>query len=281
MSTNDDALSLSIKNALKPYIRDRQETLRIRRTLSHYLASLIGPNGRILSPISLAAPEPDVFVKSLPLELSGIRKEYLLSLQANVEARKNYENTARQLDLTLEKNERSQQAQKAETRNQFVSTLLDLSHMQKQYEKLKIIHSYLDLLRRKETAKSDFFSIDSMRQEADAADKQSPLIESEASVRPLKNDTRSQVLMTRLEKAVLRAEESLKRERRLLEEAKAKQRNVEKADDRPAAQKFAKIKALASTRDELVCWIEEHLAKIDGKEENPQIQVPTDRDSTT
>lgn len=276
MSTEDNAVSSSIKDALKPYIRDRQETLRIRRTLSLYLASLIGPNGSTISPISLAAPERDVFVKSLPLELSGIRKEYLLALQANVGARKNYENTARQLDETLENNARSQQPQQAETRDQFVSTLLDLSHMQKQYEKLKIIHSYLDLLRQKETVKSDFFSIDSIRQEADAADKHSPLTESEASVNSLKNDTQSQVLMTRLEKAVLRAEESLKRERRLLGEAKAKQRNMEKSDDRPAAQRSVKIKALASTRDELVCWIEEHLAKIDGKEDNPHIQVPTE-----
>ncbi|KAG7006013.1 hypothetical protein G7Y79_00017g043950 [Physcia stellaris] len=226
--------------------------------------------------MSLAAPERDVFVKLLPLELSGIRKEYLIALQANVEARMNYENTARQLDQTLENNARSQQPQQLETPNHYVSTLLDLSHMQKQYEKLKIIHSYLDLLRQKETVKSDFFSIDSIRQEADAADKHSPLIESEASLNSLKNDTQTQVLMTRLEKAVLRAEESLKRERRLLEEAKAKQRNMEASDDRPAAQKSVKIKALASTRDELVGWIEEHLAKVDEKEDNPQIQVPTE-----
>lgn len=73
-------------------------------------------------------------------------------------------------------------------------------------ENLKIIHSYVDLLHQKETAKSDFLPVDLIRQEAGAADEFLPLIESEASVNSLKDDTQSQFLVTRREEAVLRAE---------------------------------------------------------------------------
>ena len=62
-----------VTEALKPFIKTRQEVLHIRRVLSLYLASHIEglPNGD-LSLTSLATPGSQVRVKRIPPELTGV-----------------------------------------------------------------------------------------------------------------------------------------------------------------------------------------------------------------
>ena len=102
MTTLEDALFSRITESLGPHIKTRSEALRIRRILTLYLASALAvSNGRMISPMSLAIPGQDVYVKSIPSDISGIRRDYLLALQAHVKARQNYERTSRKLSQIL------------------------------------------------------------------------------------------------------------------------------------------------------------------------------------
>lgn len=223
MSTGDDPTLSRLREALKPYIRNRQEALRIRRILSLYIGSAIGGSGEsIISPISLATPGRDGYVKAVPPDLSGVRKDYLLALQANIKAREEYERTVQGLSPANETDNDLRQRQQGETHVRSVSTYLDLLELQKRYEKLKVIKNLLRVLQKEEPAKQDYLSIDWVKQEANAADDLLPTYENQTTVDPSRNDAQSQLLMSRLEKAVLCASETVKREKGLLEELRAK-----------------------------------------------------------
>lgn len=272
MSTNSDPTFLRVTDALKPFIRDRKETLRIRRILSTYLASMIGGSDEsITSPISISTLGRDVSVQELPLEVSGIRKEYLLALQANVEARKSYERTSQKLSLITQKKAHLEQRPRELNYPQSASSLLELSQLQQKYERLKIIQGHLGLLRRKEPADEEYLSIGSIWPKFNAADDNWPAPERPMEAEASETDVHSQSLITRLEKAILRANESVKQEKRLFEECKVKHQNVrgrEKSPQRPQS-----TRALARARDELVAWMEQMLAKVDTTEGDSQIDV--------
>ena len=274
MSTYDDPTLSRVTDALKPFVRDRKETLRIRRTLSIYLASMIGGSDEsIISPISISAVNQDVFVQKLPLELSGIRKEYLLALQANVEARKSYERTSQKLSLTTQKNANLEQLPQDLNYSQSTSSLLELSQLQHKCERLKIIEGYLGLLRRKEPADEEYLSISSLWPNSSTTDDNWPALESPIEAEASETDVHSQSLITRLEKAVLRANESVKQEKRLFEEFKVKHENSREGGRPPLSPQSTRAPALARARDELVAWMEQMLAKVDTTEENSQIDV--------
>ena len=274
MSTNSDPILLRVTDALKPFIRDRKETLRIRRILSSYLASMIGGSDEsLISPISISALEQDVSVQELPLELSGIRKEYLLALQVNLEARKCYERTSQKLSLITQKKADLEQRPREVNYPQAASSLLELSQLQHKYERLKIIHGYLGLLRRKESADEKDLSISSIWPKSNAADDNWPALESPTEAEASETDIHSQSMITRLEKAVLRANESVKHEKRLFEEFKVKHQNLGERERPPQRLQSTRAPALARARDELVAWVEQMLAKVDMTEGDSQIDV--------
>ena len=280
MSTDNDAILLQIKDALKPLIRDRKETLRIRRILSMYLASSIGGlNESMISPVSISAPNQDVFVRDLPPELSGIRKEYILALQANVEARKSYERTSQKLTLVTQKKANLEQRSREPSYPPSSSSLLELSQLQHKYERLKIIQDYLGLLRRKEPAGEEYLSISSIWPKLNAADDDWAAPESPMEVEASNTDVHDQPLITRLEKAVLRANESVKQEKRLLEEIKVKHQNLREHEKPRQHPQSARAPALARARDELVAWMEQMLAKVDTTEGDSQIDVSRSQDN--
>ena len=271
MSTNSDPILLRVTDALKPFIRDRKETLRIRRILSFYLASMIrGSDESLITPISISALEQDVSVQELPLELSGIRKDYLLALQANLEARKSYERTSQKFSLITQKKVDLEQRPRELNYPQSASSLLKLSQLQHKYERLKIIHGYLGLLRRKESADEEDLSISSIWPEFNAADNNWPALESPMEAEVSETDIHSQSLITRLEKAVLRANESVKHEKRLFEEFKVRHQNLREREKPPRPPQSTRAPALARARDELVAWVEQMLAKVDMTEGDSQ-----------
>ena len=280
MSTYNDPILLHVTDALKPFIRDRKETLRIRRILSIYLASMIGGSDeRRTSPISISLLNQDACVQQLPLELSGIRKDYLLALQANVEARKSYERTSQKLSLTTQKKANLEQRPGDLTYSQSVSSLLELSHLQHKYERLKIIQGYLGLLRRKEPADEEYLSRSSIWPKVNAANNNWPAPENPMQAEASETDVHSQSLITRLEKAVLRASESVKQEKRLFEEIKVKHENLGERGKPSQRSQSTRAHALARARDELVAWMEQMLAKVDTTEGDSQIDVSRSHDN--
>ncbi|KAL8794277.1 MAG: hypothetical protein Q9195_003103 [Heterodermia aff. obscurata] len=274
MSAYNDPILLRVTDALKPFIRDRKETLRIRRILSVYLASMIGGSDESLnSPISISALNQDLSVQALPRGLSGIRKEYLLALQANVEARKSYERTSQKLSLITRKKANLEQRPRELSYPPSASSLLELSQLQHRYERLKIIQGYLSLLRRKEPANEEYLSISSIRPKSSAADDNWPAQGNSSEAEASETDVQSQSLITRLEKAVLGANESVKREKRLFEEFKVKHLNLREREKPPHHPQATRAHALARARDELVAWMEQMLAKVDTTEGDSQIDM--------
>ena len=274
MSTYNDPILLRVMDALKPFIRDRKETIRIRRILSTYLASMIGGSDEsITSPLSISALNQGLFVQELPQELSGIRKEYLLALQANIEARKNYERTSQKLNLITKKKANLEQLPRELNYPQSASSLLELSQLQHSYERLKIIQGYLDLLRRKEPANEEYLSTSSIWPKLNVPDDDWPALESSMEAEASETDAHSQSLITQLEKDVLRANESVRQEKRLLEEFKVDRQNLREREKPLQRPQSTRAPALARARDELVAWMEQMLGKVDTTEGEPRIDV--------
>lgn len=275
MSVGDNPVLTSVAQSLKPFIKTRQEALRVRRILSLYLASAIGGLSEdTISPLSLAVPGRDVYVKAIPPGISGIRKDYLLALRANAKARDSYEQTLRQMSLATENSPKVNQGEQEGCGALHVSTYLDLAQLQKQYEKLKIIQGYLDEFRKKVAASDDGFSVSPIRQDADSNDFTPPTVEKHIPTNASGIDNQSRTLITQLEKAVLRANDALERERRLLDKLKSKNRSIGKPGHAVQLTQATKTLALRKTRDELVSWIEQKLAKVNEAEDNPRAQSP-------
>ena len=235
-----------------------------------YVASAIGGmDGGTITPLSLAVPGRDVYVKSIPPEMSGIRKDYLLALQANIRARKAYEHTSQQLIVATENNS-SVVLDRPKGRDAWhISTYLDLAQLQKQFQKLNVIQTHLDELRKNKISSKDLHSANQIRQEANAINLIPPATEDHAQAR---HDVQTQTLITRLEKAVLRANHALNCEKALLEDLRSKRRVQEEAADAVQPPQATRIRALQKTRDELIAWIEQQLTDINGVEADSEAQ---------
>ena len=281
MSINDNPLFSRISELLRPFIKSRQEALRIRRILSVYVTSAIdGLDGRTITPLSLAVPGRDVDVKTIPPEMSGIRKDYLLALQANIKARKAYEHTSQQLILATENNPGGFDLDRPKGIDGWpISTYLDLAQMQKQFQKLNVIQNHLDELRKNKIFSDDSHFADQIRQEANAINIAPLTTEDHMQA---EDDVQTQALITRLEKAILRANHSLRCERALLEDLRLKRGGQEDGADALQPPQATRIRALQKTRDELIAWIEQQLTNISEVEAEPEAGVfPRSEDSGT
>lgn len=263
-----------VAKSLSPFIKTRQEALRIRRILSHYLASnLEGIFAGELSPTSLAVPGEDVQVKKIPSEVLGLRRSYLKALQAHAKAKKEY------IRLTCDSSAntngvQSKEFQDNEDSKESVATYLTLIREQQRYEKLKILQDYLDILSQKDAARPGYLQINNIL-EGFAPLSETSQIPVFPPTPPPTFETDTQTLTTRLEKAILCAKNALDNEKRLLAKIKEEQQE-QRASGRPTTtiSTDMEIKALSCTRDELISWIEEHLAK------SSQSNDPVDKLST-
>jgi len=274
MSENEDSQGFplpQVAEALKPFIRTRQEALHIRRVLSLYLASHIEglPNGDV-SPISLATPSSEVCVKRIPSELTGVRRDYLLALQANIKARENYARFTREIENVSDVKSRDDILNSENDKSAAISTYLNLFEARQRHEKLRILQVYVDLLAKKGAAQPEYFTLESVNDEVGPAPELTFAPESNSS-NSATQDANIQALTTRLEKALLRANSGLQRERTLLAEAKEKYQNA--ATSEPSSG--ARIHALTRTRDELVSWLEGQLAKVNEAEDRSEARTPS------
>lgn len=269
-----------VAQSLAPYIKTRQEALRIRRILSVFLAQNIDPKNP-LSRTSLAVPSEDARIRRIPPEVSGIRKRYLKALQAHVKAREEYEQFVQGPDEDALKAMRQEQQEIDNDASAHVTTYLDLLQAQRKYQKLGIFQDYLDLLARKDAAKSDYLTVESISKEIS----QPPGLLSTASVespsRISSTEDTIQALTLRLEKAVLHAENAAKKERQLLAQVKSEQHYEGNSGDSNCADTSAEIFALSKTRDELIGWIEQNLGEGDQSEDSLDQDSIVDRERTS
>lgn len=277
VSSNDFALP-QITESLAPYIRTRQETLRIRRILTIFFAQSID-NGRAkaISPTFLAVSNDKARVRLISPELTGLRKKYLKALQAHINSREDYKSQSRGLNEANVRARRQEQRDIDNNASVAVSTQLELQREQRRYEKLRILQDYLDLLAMKDAANVDYLNTQMILKDMPPVpDLPSNIILERPSRSIPQSQDRTQELTLQLEKAILVAQYSLTKERILLEKAKKEQLSSETLKNNGPDSLKVKVQALRRTRDELVNWIEQQLAKSSQIMEAFETNEPSD-----
>ncbi|KAI9784179.1 MAG: hypothetical protein M1839_002685 [Geoglossum umbratile] len=265
-----------VVSSLRPYIKTRQEALRVRRALTVYLSSsLAGSDDEDKLPYALAAPDVSLSVKRIPSEISGLRKQYLKALQANEKARKEYQSLS-DLRSTLDEANTRPISKKVdeddEDHDGLFQTYLALLRLRRRYEKLQIFQDYLQLLCQKAPAKPQFLDMTEMLKELPPPPKlPTEAIQTAGANAPDSPTSDVGTLMRHLETSVLGAKHSLENERRLLAEWKSKRDGVE------AATGSHRTHALGSVRNELICWIESELSKAGNSLEGDVKQASGER----
>ncbi|KAI9770276.1 MAG: hypothetical protein M1840_003435 [Geoglossum simile] len=251
-----------VASSLRPYIKTRQEALKVRRTLTVYLGSALADSddkGKL--PYTLAAPDISLSVKRIPTAISGLRKQYLKALQANERARKEYQSLSDLRGASDEPGARpiSKKADEDdEDHDEFFQTYLALLRLRRRYEKLRIFQDYLRLLCRKAPANPQFLDMNKILGELPTP----PALPTGAIQTTKANASDSPIsgidaLTRRLEMSVLGAKHSLESERRLLGEW----RDKGAGNPEEATTGSHRLHALGRVRNELIHWIESELSK--------------------
>lgn len=255
---------------LAPYIRTRQEALRIRQALTYYLRSQIdfaeddseNPNCHSQSHLSLCVPQDAaVNVKRIPAELTGLRKEYLQALQANLAARKEYHSLTEKVASAKERTKGSKTEPPSIDPSSELQTYLRLLRGRRRHAKLQVFQHYLHELKERDSNISERIG-----DRASHSQQIVSLEETEEECKPTGRDADDGIegLIHKLERAVIRAKAQLDRERSLLDGLKS-----QLASDSTDVPPAVKVAALQRTRDELVQWVEEKLVSVGNADDAP------------
>ncbi len=266
-----------VATSLAPYIRTRQEALHIRRTLTVYLTSrLTGVETVKASCLSLIEPDEAVQPPQIARELSGIRKDYLKELQANIMTRNDFQALAARTRAHIAPDS-STNLLSTDTRavddvvEPITHTYLALLRQRRRYEKLRILQDYMDVLVEKPAAKADYLDVGRIQMESP------PLLQPPTDMTGYTEPSTSgssghtvDELVARLEKAVLRARHNLENEKKLLADLKARQHSANgKTNGGTPPDRESRLHVLSRTRDELINWIEGELAKTESPKSPP------------
>ncbi|KAK1768304.1 hypothetical protein QBC33DRAFT_370659 [Phialemonium atrogriseum] len=243
-----------IREALNPYIRPREEAAYIRRVLALHLDSCVKDDS-VRNPLALVESTRGV---KLPKEARGVHEEYLKALSANISARAEHGRVLEDLDRAT--GARSTPAPAASDR---LEEHLARIKLQKRKEKLQVLEKYLDLLCHKPVASPNFLDPEEVFMGSRALPSVPKEVVDGLAQRETTGKTDLKDLIDRLEKQVLRAKLLLKGEEQLLEDIKARSTVTP-----GKISESAKLRALNTTRDELINWIETELAKASGGEPN-------------
>ncbi|KAI9878000.1 MAG: hypothetical protein M1830_002197 [Pleopsidium flavum] len=269
-----------VATSLAPYIRTRQEALRIRRTLTVYLISQItGVKTVNRSYLTLIVPDQAAELPQIATELSGIRKGYLKELQANIVSRKDFHALATQSGGHIvsdpSTNPSSTYTQAVdEFLEPIVHTYLTLLRHRRRYEKLRILQDYMDVLDEKPAAKAGYLDVARIQLQYPL-----PLPPTNDIIRYTdpstsgSSDQTTDELVTCLEKAVLRARHNLDKEKKLLADLKERQYSANgRRNGVTPPVSDSRLHVFSRTRDELVNWIEGELAKTESPPNNAQYE---------
>ncbi|KAJ5242918.1 uncharacterized protein N7469_001245 [Penicillium citrinum] len=264
---------------LAPYIKPRQEALRIRQALTSYLRSYIifpddaDPNVA-QSHLALSAPTEGVAdVKRIPADLPGLRKEYLKALQANVAARKGLQTVSEDVaSLRRQRASRHRPADPVDPQEPGAELrdYLLLLRDRRRHSKLKVFEHYLVELQARESANQP--KEDDAREHHHTELLLSEDLETDETGRTNSN-TDLDDLVYNLERAVVRARMQLDRERQLFERVRSRHDSGDGVSPREPTP-AVKLRALRRTRDELVQWVEERLVSEGDPDESMVQEMP-------
>lgn len=287
-SHNGDLHEPSFATPLTPYLKSRQETLRIRQALTLYLQSFFvysdagdvasGGSGRQCSHLELCLPSDHIIgVKRVPSEIKGLRRDYLETLRRNLAAKQEYSELVTASSSGRSEKNTSPPATRSSssTSNVVLDDYLALLRAKQQYEKLQVYSHYLDQI----TEASELSTDPDHPSLNDANSRWQNRVDDlrrQAYSQASETSSQAENLIFKLEQAVIRAQKNLDREKRLLQELKSTPESSAPPQVRNIPQ-AVRLTALRKVRDELVQWVEEKLAL--SNDDNAE-SVPCDRDAT-
>lgn len=259
-----------VAKPLEPYIKSRQEALHIRQVLTSYLRSHIAfaeeapdrPNPYAESHLALCVPQDAVEdVEQIPLEVSGLRKEYLEALQANVAARNLYQSISEDVIAKTHVRKQSRGETTTSGPSSELQTYLTLLRDRRRHAKLQVFQYYLQQLKTRQATNPGQY---------DKTEEQNRNLQrindlEDGGQNGSEPEDGVEGLVHKLERAVIRARSQLDRERKLFEELKTQH----DAEDNRHIPQTMKIQALKRTRDTLVQWVEEKLMSVGANDEHP------------
>ncbi|RDW90675.1 uncharacterized protein DSM5745_02450 [Aspergillus mulundensis] len=261
---------------LAPYIKSRQEALRIRQALTRYLRSHITfvdndpehPDYLSQSHLALCVSDNAVSdVKRIPTEFTGLRKEYLEALQANVAARKQRQSIADK--VSAQRSGGTGTGRPFPDSSSELQAYLRLVRDRRRHAKLQVFEHYLHELQNRNSLRlEDFENQDGRNQTALLEEFE---VENEGNG-AVPGDVEE--LVHKLERAVIRAKSQLDQEKRLYAELKARAVTEGSRTEEPVPS--VKAVALQKTRDELIQWVEDKLVGSGNSEEPPMRELPAE-----
>ncbi|KHN94497.1 uncharacterized protein MAM_07685 [Metarhizium album ARSEF 1941] len=261
----------NFQETLDAYIKPREQFNYIRRILALELGSYTG-DGPIQHPLSLNVGP---IVRDVGAELKGLHKQFIEALIANSIASQKFQQMVN--ESTTEPVAPAKRA--TDNSPSSLEEHLALLKLRQKHQCLVTIQSYLHRLSEAPEAAQNTVGIEKVLEGGRALPSvPSPMLNSFAAEQSAGHpDLQSRVKL--LDKIVLQAKLILKREERLLDEAR------ERCKTKPElVSNGAKLQALDSTRNELIRWIEAELSKAsteDDKASVPQRQAQTADDQAT
>ncbi|RKU42758.1 hypothetical protein DL546_006276 [Coniochaeta pulveracea] len=250
MSSTDE-IGERIRNVLNPYIYPREEASYRKRVLALHLRSAVEDDS-VSAPLALGKATQI----NQPPEARGLHREYLRALEANLEARDQYEKLRKHPQP-------SHKTQGSGTKGSHTSPSPDplKEHLvkikvQRKQAKLEALSKHIDFLNQKELAAAGLAGAEGIFKDTRPLPNVPVDVVSSLALGGDCGQPRLKELIDRLEKQVFRAKMLLKGEAQLLDSVKSR------ATTRPAGTSdYAKLTALNATRTELIDWMETELGK--------------------
>ncbi|CAI6331546.1 unnamed protein product [Periconia digitata] len=248
---------LNIDRALSSYVHSREETLKIRKTLTKYLAASLRP---VNSPsrdqhLSQECPQGVTASSKNPPGLAGLRSEFLHELRNQSAAQTRYRQLQTSLD-ELQNRHLVESPVEAEPKNDDDTTqsYIALLRQRRGYSELQIIQESLEKL----------LDVNPINGSQDPKTLVTRAIGEQPSLPAERLD---QILATsgdspftlKVKKEVIDASSGMERTRSARANAKAASQESPKLEDQ--------IRALGVAREEMIEWVQTELAKIEVESE--------------
>ena len=233
---------------LQPYIHNRNDARQTRNLIASHLKADSNFGDTLSRPLSLVETH---HVRTSSYESQSLYKDYLKALNSNLVARDAYDSVVIKNTRPADSNE-PRRAEQTTLKASFVR----LTRSQQKYERLNIIHEHVDKLSEQNAASEQSRQLSTMPN----LDAMPSIPSAVLSVNDQATATSGDLhqLTLSLEKAVLKAKRLLKREQKILAKIRS-----EHTHPLSSPKTDSKIRALASTRNELISWMESELSKED------------------
>jgi hypothetical protein len=246
-----------LAEALRPYIKSREEIAEIRRGIDSLLSQHIQDDDVPISKVSLSFAGTSA-QSTLNSPFNGARRAFMQALIARQKAQSQYDALRAELDLLQQTPKEKETDAKAENP---VADTVALIRQRQRRDKLLVIDKALD-------------DLEKVRHTSQYVDPSELLNGMQSQVPPpLAQQSQDESLaeaqsyVFELQKAVLRAQSTIQSTPRI------------DSSRKPVTEEWKRAYALRRARDELIAWIEDELAKLSEDEGHVDLNLDMSGDS--